>query len=462
MIHLLIAQVNDIDLWISKIYHWPQVAGIFQEAMYILRISHFLVVFALLVVMITTGSCSPGGTGDTGQTPVTWQQTYGTRFSDYSSEIIETSDGGFLLTGYTESTASLSVASLKNRGGALLIKLNGKGIMEWVYIHDKYPQSDGDGVVQIQNGHFVTTGFTITGSRATGFDMDVFLQEVDEEGSPVWENVIQGPLFEAGSRIVQVDDGGYVIAGLSSKYNAEENAYQNEDFYLLKTDSNGQPIWHQTYGTDKEEALHSIDKTNDGGYILVGVHAEESYIEENEYWRLYGKGAYVVKTDSQGNEQWSQVYGEDIQGYGYSVQQTNDGGFIVAGTSVVRGGKQSDVYMLKLDAHGNEEWSQRHGGLEEEVARCIRQTDDGGYIIVGYSESFGAGDEDLILLKTDISGAIEWTQIYGGSEADRGASVRQTQDGGYIIVGSTKSFGKGDYEVWVIKTDSLGEVNDSR
>jgi hypothetical protein len=256
-----------------------------------------------------------------------------------------------------------------------------------------------------------------------------------EEGPKVnWEKTYGGPNYDVGYSVQQTSDGGYIVAGYTSSFGAG-----GQDIYLIKTDNLGDTIWTKTYGGTNSDFGYSVQQTSDGGYVIVG------------FTYCFGSGnlpnIYFIRTNTSGDTLWTKTYnGKE----GYSVQQTSDGGYIIAGTSDLA---LSDVYLIKTDANGDLIWAKTYGGTNPEHG-AVQQTSDGGYIVVG-----GTSDgNDIWLLKTDVNGDTLWSHTYGGDGADYGKSVQQTSDGGYIIAGSTHSFSKGDADVYLIKTDAVGDT----
>ena len=180
--------------------------------------------------------------------------------------------------------------------------------------------------------------------------------------------------------------------------------------------------WSKVIGVGRG---HSVQQTTDDGYVITTAHGS------------------LIKTDSNGNVEWTKTFGGSCN-CGNSVQQTSDGGYVI-------GGGGSDVCLIKTDSNGNEEWNKTFGGSDKDEGYSVQQTTDGGYVIAGYTSSYGDGyDADIWLIKTDSHGNEEWNKTFGGSNMDFGSSVQQTTDGGYIIAGYTMSYGSG-LNVWLIK-----------
>jgi predicted secreted protein len=221
------------------------------------------------------------------------------------------------------------------------------------------------------------------------------------------------------------------------------------DYWLIKADADGNMQWNKTYGGSLAESDSDMCQTSDGGYALGG-YTNSFGAGSNDYW--------LVKTDAAGNMQWNQTYGGTGTDYGYSVVQTSDGGYAITGITNSYGAGDTDFWLVKTDAAGNMQWNQTYGGTGTELGHHMIQTVEGGYAITGGTQSFGAGSIDFWLVKTDAAGNMQWNQTYGGTNEDDGWSLIQTSDGGYAIAGGTYSFGAGGVDFYVVKTDELGVV----
>ncbi len=201
-------------------------------------------------------------------------------------------------------------------------------------------------------------------------------------------------------------------------------------------------LWARTYGGRSWDYAYSVVQAADGGFIVAG--------ETNSFGAGY-TDVYLVRTDAYGDTLWTAVLGGTSYDWGHSVAQTADGGFIVAGLTQSFGAGETDVYLIRTDAAGDTLWTKTYGGTAYDNGCSVAQTADGGYIVAGYTRSFGAGRYDVYLIRIDAAGDTLWIKTYGGTISDFGNSVAQTSDGGYIVFGSTGSFAAGGSDVYLIR-----------
>ncbi len=360
-------------------------------------------------------------------------KTIGSSYNDYGMSVVQTSDGGYIIISYIK-------YSRANRD-IILTKTDSSGVEQWTKkIGGSYNDS-GYSVVQTSDGGYIVTGYSYSYG---GSDYDIILIKTDSSGVEQWTKTIGGSNSDYGMSVVQTSDGGYIVTGYSTSYGGSDR-----DIILIKTDSSGVEQWTKTIGGSYDDSGYSVVQTSDGGYIVTG----SSY--------SYGgadNDIILIKTDSSGVEQWTKTIGGSNSDYGMSVVQTSDGGYIVTGYSTSYGGSNYyDIILIKTDSSGVEQWTKTISGPYNDYGMSVVQTSDGGYIVTGYFTSYDGSNYDIILIKTDSSGVEQWTKTIGGSYNDYGMSVVQTSDGGYIVTGSSASYGGSDYDIILIRLDENGE-----
>ncbi len=298
----------------------------------------------------------------------------------------------------------------------------------------------GQSVVQTADGGYYVVGYTCS-SGASG--ADVFVIATDPWGDERWTQTFGGqPGDDYGYGVAMTANGDCLAAGYLVTMG-------HADVALHGNTADGGQLWIQVYGGSSDDMAYSVALNSDGGFIVAGATYS------------FGAGppnAYVLRTDSLGDTLWTHAYGGAGEDYALSARQTADSGFIICGTTYSYGAGQSDIYLIKTDAAGDTQWTRTYGGAEHEHGHSVQQTADLGYIICGTTYSFGAGDADIWLVRTNASGDTLWTRTFGGDTADLGHSVAQTADHGFILCGQTASFGAGNYDAWLIKTDSSGDT----
>ncbi len=302
----------------------------------------------------------------------------------------------------------------------------------------------------------------------------------------LWNKTYGGSGWDGAFSLISAEDGGFVLAG-STPHAANGLGVQ---FLLMRLDSKGNNIWSRTYGGGG--GARALVKASDGGYTLAGttspvagtvraclVHADSN---GNELWnRTYGEtnddeavalveatgGGYafagstrrdfwLVRTDSNGNVVWSRTFGGAGSEQAYALVQTKDGGFALAGTTDSYGAGLDDVWLVRTDSNGDLLWNITYGGGMYEEARALVQTSDGDFAIAGSRDYFGVNGSDFWLVRTDANGALLWNRTYGGRGSDEALILVQTGDGGFAIAGDTTSFGAGLTDSWLVRTDFSG------
>jgi hypothetical protein len=379
----------------------------------------------LVIILISLLCFSPA------RSQITFEKWIGGGDEDLGEFVRQTTDGGYIITGYTVSYAS---------GDAFvyLIKTDAFGDTLWTRIYGDSLENYGRSVQQTTD-----SGYIIVGSKqSTASNFDVWLIKTDSLGDTLWTKTFGNAYDDDGYSVQQTTDGGYIIVAWTSLYAAG-------DFWLIKTDASGNITWTKNYGGSDSEYTQYGQQTSDGGYVIAG------------YTYSYGAGNqdfYLVKTNASGDTSWTKTYGGAGSDLCYCVQQTTDSGYILTGYTNSYGAGADDVWLVKTNASGDTIWTKTFGGSSSDHGKSVQQTDDGGYVITGMTYSYGVGEDDVWIIKTDSNGDTLWTKTYGGASFDWSSSVQQTTDGGYIVSGATYSYGAGGADVYLIKTDSLGNV----
>ncbi|TES90273.1 MAG: hypothetical protein E3J87_10340 [Candidatus Cloacimonadota bacterium] len=311
------------------------------------------------------------------------------------------------------------------------------GEIIWEKLYGGSELDEGYSVKQTSDGGFIIAGYTYSFGNG---ESDVYVIKTDSEGNELWTQTYGGGLEDEGYSIAITSDGGYIIAGRAESFG---NGYS--DVYVLRLDSNGDTVWTRVYGTVAIDWGSSVTLTDDGGFIISGALSSYNH-----------RDLYLLKFDANGDTIWSRTYHYSGYEEGTSIQQVEDGGYIVSGYASIPGTGDHDIYLLRTDENGDSLWTKTFGGSEWDEGHEVIQTTDGGFIIIGEWES--NDNTDVCLIKVDGSGNEIWTKTYGGSEGDYGYSVRQTADGGYILAARTFSFGEGNGDIYIIKTDANGDT----
>ncbi len=271
---------------------------------------------------------------------------------------------------------------------------------------------------------------------------DFWLIKTNPNGDTLWTKKFGENADDWGYSAQQTIDEGYIVTGITRSFNDGSNY----DLWLIKTNSSGDTLWTKTFRGNCSDVT-SVQQTTDEGYIIIGS-TYSFIVGSSDIW--------LIKTNANGDTLWTKTYGGSGDDYGHSVQQTKDEGFIITGYTQSFGAGSNDIWLVKTNAEGDTLWTKTFGGSDSDFGNSVQQTKDEGYIVVGTAYSLNGGN--VWLIKTDASGNSIWTKMFVGSHDDGGGSVQQTKDEGYIVTGNTSSFGAGIYDVWLIKTNANGDT----
>lgn len=377
-------------------------------------------------------------------------KTLGSTKDDYGSSIIITKDKGYAVGG-----GSVSPIAVTDGEDAYLAKLDSNFNLQWTktirHIDITDPGTQMFFLSQDNRGQYLTIGYLNNGS--TGPFSKIYVTKVDSNGILMWNKVIDARFGLAlglsyGTSGVVTSDGGNLITGFTLNTNTGSH---DSDIPLIKLDSSGNLEWSKIIGArgnGNDDEAQTIIETLDGGVALGGST------------RSFGSGSwdfYLVKLDSSFNIQWTRTIGGANDERARSLIKTYDGGYAMTGNTYSYSAGGSDIYVVKLDSLGNLQWTRSVGGVNDEFAYSIIQTNDGGYVVVGTTLSYGAGGYDAYIVKLDSNGSLVWTKTIGGTDDDDARSIVQLQDRSFLITGQTNYvFGNGSGDILIAKLDSIG------
>ncbi len=437
------------------------------------------------------GSVFNGAIDDMTLRQTGWYTFLGGTGVDQAISVQRTSDGGYIVAGYAGATIDplrMKNAPCRNpysgsSNDMLIVKLDAGGNVAWYTFLGESGSDIAQSVQQTSDGGYIVAG---RASATIGTDrmqnapcrnpysgsIDMLIVKLDSSGDVAWYTFlgsITGSDF--ANSVQQTSDSGYIIAGNASndmtltqgtKILAHHSSGVESDMLVVKLDSSGNVAWYTFLGGNDSDSASSVHQTSDGGYIVTGSGTDIAPIDmqnapfRNEYSGS-GTDMLVVKLDSSGNISWYTFLGGDDA---KSVQQTSDGGYIVAGRAsqditFSQGTKRnpytrfSDMLVVNLDAGGYVAWYTFLGGTENDGAYSVRQTADGGYIVAGYAQTdistlqgktplnahSSGTNEDMLVVNLDAGGNVAWYTFLGGAGIDWAYSVDQASDGGYIVAG---------------------------
>lgn len=356
-----------------------------------------------------------------------WQVAFGGTSKDIAYDVCAAENDNVIVVGDCRSYG-------KGRDDVLVLKVNTHGKLLWKKTFGKKRKDIAYAVVQTTDGNFVAVGETRSFSE-TG-DPDVYVIKFDTNGKLIWEKNFGGKMKDFAKDVVATSDGGVLIAGASESFG---DTYL--DSYILKVNKNGKEEWAKVLGGERDDIANSLALTSDGGFVIAGV---------SESYQNGSKDFYIVRFDSHAKQKWTKVYGEDNEDIAYGVVASENGSCVVAGKTKSFGSKRSDIMVLKIATNGKLIWQRLFGYKDKEWANAITKTDN-GFMLAGTTNSFGHGKFDFYVMQLDKEGHSLWGPVYGGEDVDKAYGLTRTSAGNYVVVGETKSYGKGNFDYFMLQ-----------
>jgi len=376
---------------------------------------------------------------------IEWQKYPEEGVNEFPKSVIQTSDGGYVVSGgyYMGIPSDIDL---------FVSKLNSNGDIEWQKCHGGSNTDFGDCIIQTSDGGYAVAGYTYSkdGDLSDNHgEHDLWVVKLDLNGNLEWQKCYGGSYYDSGAGIIQTSDGGYAVAGSTSSTDGDVSGNNgSSDFWILKLDSVGNLEWQKCYGGSREEGASGIIQTSDGGYVVVGstvskdgdVTGNHNYTF-NDFW--------ILKLNSNGNLEWQKCLGGSDGDFASGIVMASDGGYVVAGLTKSTDGDvngnhgMSDFWVVKLSSNGDLEWQECLGGSREDSANSIKKTSDGGYVVAGTTSSSDEdvaasyGYRDFWIVKLNSDGNLEWQKCHGGIRDDVVYDIVQTFDGGYVFTGET-------------------------
>ena len=361
---------------------------------------------------------------------IMFQSHYGGTADDFGCKVIQTSDNGYFVAAITESYGA-------GYRDIFLIRTNEFGDTLWTKTIGGLQDDQPNAMKKTSDNNYIIAGST---SSFGAGNSDVYLLKVDNNGDTIWTKTYGGSMDDQAYDVIQTSDGGYLVIGSTTSFTSGFSSV-----YAIRTDSNGDTLWTKSYEEKYSNVGCSVVQLSDGGFFFCGL--------TQEYASSGTADCYFIRTNSQGDTLWTKTYGgNNYDGAFYAYDAGN--GIIISGTTKSFGAGGNDIFLGLFNYNGDNLWIKTYGGMNSDYGGAFARTNDNGYIITGYTKSFGGGDQSMYLIKTDNNGDTLWTRTFG-QIGEWGGCVQQTSDNGYIISGNISWYGKG-IDVYLVKTNSDG------
>ncbi|CAN0569218.1 unnamed protein product [Ectocarpus sp. 12 AP-2014] len=392
---------------------------------------------------------------------VEWVKTVGGSGEETGQSIIKTLDGGYAVLGYTNSTDGDVQGKSSAVNDYWLLKLDSNGDIEWNKTYGGSKDDRGQGLTQTIDGGYALTGYAMSddgdGSVNNGFH-DNWVLKVDALGTIEWEKSFGFSGHDHSYDILETEDGGYFFTGFLDITSARSDGNTEKassltrhgvgEFWGTKIDQTGALQWRGYFGGTNNDRSHAVVQSDDGGFVMAGFSESDDFDITNT------QGSYdfwTVKVDAKGNMLWERSFGGSGIEIAHDIAKTNDGGYVLTGNTFSTDGDiseangESDFWLIKVNDAGSLIWEQSYGGSGFDAAQAVIASKDGGYFVVGNTKSVDAdtsinyGENDLWMVKTDDTGNLVWQKSFGGSGLDFAFDIVENADGSIVVVGETSS-----------------------
>ena len=415
---------------------------------------------------------------------LTAENSFGGSQNEHAFCIQQTKDGGSIIAGGSESNSG-DVTGNHGENDFWIVKLKKDGSIQWQKSFGGSNGEIAFSIQQTSDGGYIAAGQTsslngdVTGNHS---GLDFWVIKLDTNGNLLWQKTLGGSSSDYATSIQQTKDGGYIAAGSSSSNDGDVSGHHGlsftTDYWVVKLNASGNIQWQKSYGGSNADRASSVSQARDSGYIIAGNSISADGDVSGTHDKIYGD-AWIIKTDKNGNIIWQKTYGGSDYEEAKSIQQTTDGGYITAGWNRSKNGDVTgnhgdyDFWVLKLNSSGSLLWQKSLGGSSADLAYSIQQTTDKGYIVAGGTSSNDGdvignhGKEDFWVVKLNSGGNLLWQHALGGSEYEEAHSLVQSKDGGYLVAGfsGVSNVNNGDvtgnhgnYDYWVAKLSASGAV----
>jgi hypothetical protein len=435
------------------------------------RIEYLAICLSILILFGGSSAAEPNN--------IEWQNCLGGSNNDFAGSIQQTNDGGYVLAGNTVSNDG-NVRGNLGSSDFWVVKLSSSRAIQWQKCLGGSYEDKANCIRQTADGGYIVVGDTrsndgdVSGNHGLS---DVWAVKLNSSGAIEWQKSLGGSSEDGANSVRQTSDDGYVIAGYTQSSNGDVSENHGKyDYWVVKLNPTGAIEWQKCLGGSGPDWAESIQQTSDDGYIVAGYTESNDSDVIGNHGGIYDD-FWVVKLDSTGSMEWQKCLGGSSDDFAYDMKQTSDGGYIVAGASVStngdvtgnHGGYYDDFWVVKLDSTGAMEWQKSLGGANTDNAHSIQQTTDGGYIVAGSTNSNDSnvmgnhGNYDFLAVKLNSSGVIQWQRCLGGSKEDAATSIFESSDRGYILSGYSLSNdfnvkgNQGGYDYWMAKI-SIGAI----